>query len=439
MSINKKTGKYTFFTKGLLLSLSAFLLFPLSVDYVAAEPSLDIKGDIRIRPEFSGNKDFNSQLADRQEIYGQRISLKLNAVINPWLRFYLEPRHSYIDTYKPNNNVNTSAFDLYQGYAELKGEHLSARVGRQGVAYGEQRLLGYLGWKDVARSFDAVKLSAFSDTWKADIFAMHPVDIGIVASKNRGLETWEDRTLFGFYGSWLPSKGKQLDLYLIEWLHSQGASTGKGRNIVTSGLRGVYNQGAWTLKGEAVFQTGTWSNGISQSAQAYAVSAKYAFGGAWMPTLDLGFNYSPGDDKTNASRHKSFVFPFHTNHAHYGVMDFFSWNNMLDIRLKASIKPMDKVKVFLAYHLFWLDKAKGDWLNVVGTGFVNPVYGPGSANYTQTKAGDEIDFKTSYKYNKNLSFVLGASAFFPGAAVRERNGGVADQSNWGYFITSIHF
>ena len=112
---------------------------------------------------------------------------------------------------------------------------------------------------------------------------------------------------------------------------------------------------------------------------------------------------------------------------------------MLDLRLKTSIKPLDKLKLFLDYHLFWLDKAKGDWLNVVGTGFVNPVYGPGSTAYTQTKAGDEIDLKGAYKYNQHLTFVLGASAFFPGAAVRERNGGVADQARWAYFITSVHF
>ncbi|MDQ6969711.1 MAG: alginate export family protein [Mariprofundus sp.] len=44
----------------------------------------------------------------------------------------------------------------------------------------------------------------------------------------------------------------------------------------------------------------------------------------WKTRLGVEYDYSSGDATPTTGNHKTFVFPFHTNHAHYGEMDFFS-------------------------------------------------------------------------------------------------------------------
>lgn len=64
------------------------------------------------------------------------------------------------------------------------------------------------------------------------------------------------------------------------------------------------------------------SRGRGRTVDALAVKAGYTFD-TWHTRLGVEFDYSPGDDKANPTKHKDFVFPFHTNHMHYGEMDRF--------------------------------------------------------------------------------------------------------------------
>jgi len=186
---------------------------------------------------------------------------------------------------------------------------------------------------------------------------------------------------------------------------------------------------------EAAFQTGTWINNVSQKASAYAVKAGYTFD-FWKTRLGVEYDFSPSDDKTTAT-HKNFVFPYHTNHAQYGEMDMFSWANMKDVRLSVKTSPAEGLTFIGDVHFLSLDKAQGDWLNVVGAGNVFP----GAVGYRQTKAGTEIDLKLVYKVAamKGLKLVGLYGIFNSGAAVAERNAGKADTAKFGYLIAQYAF
>jgi len=73
----------------------------------------------------------------------------------------------------------------------------------------------------------------------------------------------------------------------------------------------------------------------------------------------------------------------------------------------------------------------------VGTG----VLFAGSPSFTQTRAGTEVDLKLAYKpsFLKGLKLVGLYGLFNPGAAVRERNGGAANNANFGYVIGQYVF
>ncbi len=260
------------------------------------------------------------------------------------------------------------------------------------------------------------------------IFIIHPADISQMTPSpasphGKALVTWEDRTLAGAYGTFLIRKKTGLDAYFINWRHNQRAAVGKGRNIQTFGARAFARWRGFDATAEAAFQRDTWKNGVSQNASAFAAKAGYSLD-FWHTRIGIEYDFSPGDDKTDPATHKNFVFPFHTNHMHYGEMDFFSWANMKDFRISLRTSPVSGLTFTGNVHFLSLDKARGDWLNVVGTG-----------------AGTEVDLKAIYKTPRipGLTLVAQYALFNPGAAVAERNGDRADTARFAYAFARYVF
>ncbi len=398
--------------------------------------------DLRERYQSFSNFNFNSAVDNDRWEFDSRLYVKAKGDFGHGLSVFLQPQAVIIkNNSAANGTQDFSQADLLQAYVQYNIGDFGMRLGRQQLVYGDQRLLGHLGWKDVARTFDGVKGMYAAGPVKLDVFAVHPADIvsmtpNSTTPQGKSLVTWEDRRLIGAYGTYNFAAKSGVDAYFINWHHNQQAAVGKGRNLNTFGTRLFGKWHGFDGTAEAVFQRGTWANNISQSASAYAVKAGYSFA-FWKTRLGVEYDFSPGDDKTDATTHKTFVFPFHTNHMHYGEMDFFSWANMKDLRLSLKTSPLKGLSLIGNVHFLSLDKATGDWLNVVGTGNVFA----GAPGYTETKAGNEIDVKLVYKVAaiKGLKLVSLYGIFNPGAAVSERNGGKADAAKFGYLIAQYVF
>jgi len=400
--------------------------------------------DIRERYQSFNNFDFNSAVNRNSWEVDSRLFLKAKGDFGHGLSIFLQPQAVYILNHSTAlGSQNFSQADLLQAYLQYDVGDFAVRLGRQQLVYGDQRLLGHLGWKDVARTFDGVKGMYHAGPVKLDLFAVHPADIvamtpNSVNPQGKALVTWEDRRLIGLYGTYTVAPKSGIDAYFINWHHNQHAAVGsKGRNLNTFGTRLFGQWSGFDGTAEAVFQTGTWANNVSQRASAYAVKAGYTFD-FWKTRFGIEYDYSPGDDKTDATTHKNFVFPFHTNHMHYGEMDRFSWANMKDIRFALKTSPLKGLTFIANAHLLYLAEAKGDWLNVVGVAVVGVAGAPG---FIQTRAGTEIDLKLVYKVNaiKGLKVVGLYGIFNPGAAVSERNGGRADSAKFGYVLLDYKF
>ncbi len=398
--------------------------------------------DLRERYQSFSNFDFNSAVDNDKWEFDSRLYLKTKGDFGNGLSVFLQPQAVIIkNNTVANGTQDFSQADLMQAYLQYKISDFGMRIGRQELVYGDQRLLGNLGWKDVARTFDGVKGMYHAGAVKVDVFAVHPADIVAMtpttaSPQGKSLVTWEDRRLVGVYGTYTVAAKSGVDAYFINWRHNQQASVGKGRNLNTFGTRLFGKWNGFDATAETVFQRGTWANNVSQKASAYAVKAGYTLG-FWKTRFGVEYDFSPGDDKTNAATHKTFVFPFHTNHMHYGEMDLFSWANMKDIRLSMKTSPLKGLSFIGNVHFLSLDKATGDWLNVVGTGNVFA----GAPGYRQTRAGSEIDLKLIYKVGviKGLKLVGLYGIFNPGAVVSERNGGKADSAKFGYLIAQYVF
>ncbi|MDQ6963753.1 MAG: alginate export family protein [Mariprofundales bacterium] len=420
------------------LLLTASLL----VSTVATAAEWSTSANLRERYQSFTNFDFNSAKNDKRWEFDSRLFIKTKGDFGSGMSIFLQPQAVLIKNHtQANGSQNFSQADLFQAYLQYQADNLTIKLGRQTLVYGDQRLLGHLGWKDVARTFDGVKFSVKLDHLRVDHFIVHPADIGkmtpsTTAPQGQSLVTWEDRRLIGVYATYEPLQGHGIDSYIINWKHGSKAAVGVGRNINTFGARAFGSGMGFDGTAEAVFQRGTWKTGVSQKASAYAVKVGYTFDG-WNTRFGIEYDFSPGDNKTNAATHKDFVFPFHTNHAHYGEMDRFSWANMKDLRLSLKTSPTKGLTFKTDVHFLKLDKAQGDWLNVVGTGALFA----GSPAYTSTKAGTETDVKLIYKVAgiKGLKLVGLFGMFNPGAAVSERNGGIADSAKFGYLIGQYLF
>lgn len=328
--------------------------------------SWSVSGDLRERYQSFDNFDFNSAAnADSRE-FDSRLYLKVRGDLGSGFTAFLQPQAVIIKNHTvANGTQNFTQSDLLQAYLHYDVGDFSLRLGRQQLAYGDQRLLGHLGWKDIARTFDGIKGMYHGGPVSLDVFAVHPADIGLMTPtpvatastpgpQGKSLVTWEDRRLIGTYGTYAFAAKSGIDAYLINWRHNQRESTGPGRNIYTYGTRLFGQWNGLDATAEAVFQSGTWTNGISQKASAYAAKAGYTFD-FWETRFGVEYDFSPGDDKSNATVHKNFVFPFHTNHMYYGEMDRFSWANMKDMRLSVKTSPATGLSLVGDVHFFhWI-------------------------------------------------------------------------------------
>src|SRR6267143_6896060 len=95
-----------------------------------------------------------------------------------WLNFYAEGRDSRGYWDEPNPNPDLDTLDLHQAFVRVGNPQLFpliAKVGRQELSYGVERLIGISDWTNVRRTFDAAKLRYEVEGLWVDAFVSHPV------------------------------------------------------------------------------------------------------------------------------------------------------------------------------------------------------------------------------------------------------------------------
>ncbi len=416
----------------------AFLALFTWTSYAYAETEFDFSGMVRLRPEMRDKKFFGSK--DQESAFiGNRIRLNVKANVNEDVFAFITIQD--VRQWGEESHVQTSkekqSLDLYEAYFQvnnISGSPLSVKAGRQMLVYGDQRLLGHLGWVDQARTHDALKVMLNFGMVNVDLIASKEAETG------KPSDDKNDDDILGAYAVAKIAEGVSLDVYALNWKTSGEDADGnriKGKNIMTYGARAKAVLGAFDATGEAVFQSGDWKEGVDHSASAFSIKAGFK-PGVMGSRIGFEYNHGSGDDAGSISSdgdHKTFVFPFHTNHAHYGYMDYFSWGNLDHIKIALSAKPAQGFVIKLDYHIFKLAEGKGDWLNVVG----NVAERPAVEGKDSTDAGSEIDLTVVFKAMKNLKIVGGYSMFQPGDAAKERSGGHDDQSTWSYLMTIFKF
>jgi len=151
-----------------LATMMLAVLFLSGVSATEIGNGLDLGGQMRWRVEFDG-KDFDNGTAmNEMSLLRTRINLKVTAIENAVVYFQIQDsRNLGVNSAGLNNDTNLG---VHQGYIKLKNlfsEEISLQLGRFESPYGRHRLMGNVGWHNVGRSFDGVKLSHKGESYTA--------------------------------------------------------------------------------------------------------------------------------------------------------------------------------------------------------------------------------------------------------------------------------
>ncbi|MDB6055544.1 MAG: hypothetical protein JWN25_3067, partial [Verrucomicrobiales bacterium] len=386
--------------------------------------SWDLGGQIRLRGEYKGYfnaagvpgaVDFSAK-GDKDNSYLLlREKIHLGFSPTPWATFFVEGRDAreWNDDRSPSPDADT--FDLFQAYIKLgdpKTFPVTLKIGRQELIYGDERLIGASDFTNVGRTFDAAKLRWEGTSGFVDLFTARVV---IPDDNNLNLSNDYD-TFSGIYaGSKTIVPKFESEAYFLARNVEKGSPSvikaglppgltgATPRDIYTIGMRFKSLPkalGNWDLEGEFAGQFGRFKSTVAGPSLDQEAFAAHAAGGytfndvSIKPRVGLEYNFASGDNNSKDGKHQTFENLFPTNHKFYGYMDFISWQNIHNVRLTSSIKPMDKLTVSLDYHAFWLADTEDFFYQVNGAARSTGGYGikPKAGSYV----GSEIDLITTY-------------------------------------------
>lgn len=390
------------------------------------------------------NFDFNSGVDSLTDDSWLLQRARLGMLIKPtsWLSFYAQGQDAReIDSDRPNvigqlGAEGDDTFDLLEGWMMLGDptNGLSFKVGRQKLSYGDQRLVGPLEWLNPSRNFDAAKLHFAAQSWTLDLFTSSVVNFedGTFNQSDFLNDEARDQIFSGAYlaTKWVPFN-TTTDFYAFHLNENKPAGKSNFMTLGTLWKGDPKKMGGFYYNTEMAVQFGDVAD---KDLAAFAGHWKvgYQFASTWKPNVGCQYNYATGDTDAGDGDVGTFQNLFPTNHLFYGFIDTTGWVNMHNPQFNLSLQPTEKLKLTLDYHIYWNATSNDAWYRVNGVTQVRGV-APGA----DTFRGTELDITVAYKYNKNLSFLLGYSHYFAGDYLADT--GASDDANFAYAQVQINF
>jgi hypothetical protein len=390
-------------------------------------------GEMRVRSEVD-MRDFNSRsAANTFTLLRSRVGLEARPLED--VRVFIQGQDSRVFGQERdasgafNTLADTRNFDLHQGYIEVKKlfvEELMMRLGRQELSYGNERLLGAVGWNNVGRAFDGGMVRFDCSFMSFDLLAMNVGEmqtypsIATPASVPYVFDGGYD--VYGVYGTVKSIQNHKIDGYLLYQINRDTVGSGKTnlkRYTVGSYTRGKTDAVEYEL--EVAYQGGKRLD-VNVSAFMVAGNVGYSFPDLVLRRIGIGYEILSGTP-VGDTKYKSFDPTFHTGHKFYGFMDYFinipantQSRGLTDLLARATFAVSEKVASNVWFHHFSYAQRVGG----------------------EKTLGQELDIAAQYKHNKNLTFDVGASMFLPDQLMRQQFRG-SDAALWGYLQTTVSF
>ncbi len=293
-------------------------------------------------------------------------------------------------------------------YADVGKGLFVLRLGRQELAYGEDRLLGAGNWGNVARTFDAAKLIVQRKNVKLDLFAA-----SVVRIDQHGISNHDAGN--NLHGAYLQVKGPLGGATIEPYFYWRVGPTARGkqdRRIVAVRWLGPL---PWRLdySTETVQQSGSLGD---QRIRAFATHLvlRYSFKrGAWKPRWLVEYNFASGDGEPEDKVARTFDQVYPTPHNKTGLADQIGWVNLHNLSTTFEVTPWRKLVVRAGAHDWRLDEAKDGVYLTNGTLVFRDLTGRSG-----THVGRELDVLATYTSGPH-TFSAGYGHIFPGEFLKK--------------------
>jgi hypothetical protein len=395
---------------------------------------LSLGGELRGRSEFWSGFGFGSRSPDADTFGLFRARLHGDLHLGNPVRVFVEGKSALADGRELPGGLRTSdvdAIDVQNAFLDLNfaagnDRRLTIRTGRQELQFGKQRLVSPLNWANARpRIFDGFRGSFGASGWRVDGFWTRQVRIRKYAFNTR--DSGVD--FYGLYLAAPPHFGwTALELY---WLgRDRSAAAAEERRHTAGGrIEGRLGRSLWDYDLEGAYQFGSVSSeggrlGIDAAMIAFQLGRHLPTKGR--PRLTFGLDYASGGEDSGERRIRTFDPLFPLGHSYLGYIDAVGRRNVIAVSQGLAFWPLDRLKLDLDGHFFWLAR-KGGALYDAG-GQILRAGDPSAPRRT----GTEIDLTGSFRLQPGVTLTSGYSRFFAGPFLEAT--GPARDANFGYLM-----
>ena len=404
------------------------LITILSIGIVISSYAQQFNMSAELRPRFEYRHGFKTLIPD---------TLDAASFVSQRTRLNADYQSEKMDAHVALQNVRVwgdvstlaisdkNGITVHEAWAKLKlAPTLTLKLGRQEIAYDNQRLFGSVGWAQQARSHDALVVSYLLNK-------TNRLDFGFAVNENSETLFDTDYTINNykaFQYLWYHTNFDAIDLSFVI-LNNGLAFDDDGKQKIaynqTIGSRVTYKKNKLVTDASIYVQTGKIAS-TKLSAFNAAFNANYKVND--MFNAGLGVEYLSGTDMSSTdNKLKSFNPWFGTNHKFNGWMDYFYVGNhfnsvgLLDVNATLAYNK-NRFSVKIVPHIF---SSAALVINALG-------------EEMNSNLGTELDLVLAYKWTNDVNFQAGYSQLFATEAMEILKSGNKDNTNnWAWIMITV--
>jgi hypothetical protein len=319
---------------------------------------LSFGGDIRYQYFWFKNEDWGEAPTDKDGYMLTRYLAHADFHSGSHFRGFVQLQSSFANGKEtPPSSVEENPLNLHQAFFDValplnQSNTLTARIGRQELLYGSQRLVAVREGPNNRQSFDAAKLMYQGRRWKVDAFYSHYV----LAQHHIFGDGFNQNTKFwGGYAviNHVPVF-HNLDVYYLGlWKRQATFDEGKAQEMRHSiGTRLWNSQHNFRYDIEGLYQFGKFGD-HPIDAWTLSFNAGYQFAQAPLqPEIGLKTELISGDATHGDNQLQTFN-PLFPRGAYFGLAALIGPSNLIDVHPSISLELSQKVDLNLDYDAFW--------------------------------------------------------------------------------------
>ncbi|MBI4701789.1 MAG: alginate export family protein [Deltaproteobacteria bacterium] len=352
----------------------------------------------RIRYRHEEGHDFTEGRVSDTLRHRARVGLSAMWADRVGALFQIQDVRTFGEESSPLGDYSAGGLDVHQAYASLLPlAEVELRLGRQEIAFENERLLGAADWNEPGRSFDALRARYEARGLWVDAFYAKLREGAAGLGLAPGSSVAGDQHLMGALVHY------EIMAELSSGIMALGERdqvTGKRLYSVGAVLAGDVGKKLFHYSAEGYYQFGKAYGDISHSAFLAAATARVTLPLAADPYLEAHADMLSGDADPGDRLDRTFEVSLATNHKFFGEMDFFTdmerdtgERGLRDVGGALGASPVDGLDLRAAYHFFQAMASRPDEL---------------------TDFGHELDIKAAYRFWEHASVAALYGVFFPG-------------------------